>query len=139
MKKIYDNDRDYVNEVVSKGVKAKRGKQMKITNSVELNRQYEMVKSAEGQTAYQGKEMAVESDKEVKVSLSAEQKGKTVLTDEELEVAVQNALAMQSDINSVEEAERMIAAVNKKVLTRASEAMLAQANQTPPVVAELTK
>lgn len=113
---------------------------MKVANNVDLNRQYEMTKAVDAQVEKQGKENTTPAvDKEVEVSLSSEQRGKTVLTDEELEVAVQNALAMQSDIKNVEEAERMIAAVNKKVLARASEAMLAQANQTPPVVAELTK
>lgn len=75
----------------------------------------------------------------VAVSLSSKQERIAVLSDEELQSALENVLSSKSDIQNVQQADEMIARANKRILENANESILAQANQTPPMVAELTQ
>lgn len=111
---------------------------MKITMNMDVTRQTGATYTQDyKQVSSNAKADATE--KAVEVSLSEEQIRKSVVTDEELQCAIENVLSSESGIYDVQQAEKMVAEANKKILENANEAVLSQANQTPPVVAELTQ
>ena len=77
-------------------------------------------------------------EKAVEVSISKTRIQNAVMSEEELQCALENLLVSQSDVYDVQQAENMIAEINKNILANANEAVLAQANQTPDMVTELT-
>lgn len=77
-------------------------------------------------------------EKAVEVSFSVEQSNRAVLSDDELQCALENLLVSQNDVYDVQQAEQMISRVNCNILANANEAVLAQVNQTPAMVMELT-
>ncbi len=110
---------------------------MKITTNMDVNKQIGAAYVSDNKTVMK-KEKNDISEKAVEVSLSTEQSNRTVLSDEELQCALENLLVSQNDVYDVQQAEQMIAKVNSNILTNANEAVLAQANQTPAMVVELT-
>lgn len=117
---------------------AEKGIIMRIESNVELTKQTDV---KEIKTKLENSKENVQSestgDSTVEVSISTQQKG--ILSDEELQCAIENVLASQSSILDVTQAAEMIAQANKNILAHANEAILAQANQTKPMVAELTQ
>lgn len=113
---------------------------MIISNKLDVTKQPEIAYTPENTTA-KAKEAEKPSvpNRVVEVSLSAEQERKAVLSDEELQCAIENVLSAQSSVYDVAQAEEMIAQANRRILEQADEAVLAQANQTPPMVSELTQ
>lgn len=112
---------------------------MRIASSnVELTKQTDVNEiKAKSETLKENKQSEINDDSTVEVSISAQQKG--ILSDEELQCAIENVLASQSSIIDVTQAAEMIAQANKNILEHADEAILAQANQTKPMVSELTQ
>ena len=110
---------------------------MKITTNMDVNKQIGAAYVVDNKATMR-KEKNDTSQKAVEVSLSTEQGSRTVLSDDELQCALENLLVSQNDVYDVRQAEQMIAKVNSNILTNANEAVLAQANQTPAMVVELT-
>ena len=90
-------------------------------------------------TKVQEQTTAQAADKEVEVSISDVNSRKSVLSDDELNVALENVLASQSNILDVDKADDMIRAANRRILENANDSVLAQANQSSDVVKELCK
>lgn len=111
---------------------------MKITTNMDVNKQTGATYLTESK-AVNKNEKADRPEKAVEVSLSAEQSRSTVLSDEELQCALENLLVSQNNVYDVQQAEKMITEANRNILANANEAVLAQANQTPPMVTELTQ
>lgn len=114
-----------------------KGKHMKITTNMDVNKQIGAAYVSENKPAAE-KEKPDVTEKAVEVSLSTEQSGRAVLSDEELQCALENLLVSQNSVYDVWQAEQMIAQANKNILENANESILAQANQTPAMVTELT-
>lgn len=113
---------------------------MRITSNRDVNTQQGVRYAQDIQSDIQDRNVSKEKlDSGVKVSFSIEQKRKAILSDEELNCALENVLASDSNIYDVQEAERMISEANRNIFANANESILAQANQTPPMVAELTQ
>lgn len=110
---------------------------MKITTNMDVNKQIGAAYVSDNKAATK-KEKADVQEKAVEVSLSTEQNGRTVLTDEELQCALENLLVSQNNVYDVQQAEQMIAEANRNILANANDSVLAQANQTPVMVTELT-
>lgn len=115
-----------------------KGKRMKITMNMDVSRQTGATYTQENKLVNKNNQVD-SSQKTVEVSLSEEQVRKSVVTDEELQCAIENVISSESGIYDVQQAEKMIDEVNKKILANANEAVLSQANQTPPMVTELTQ
>lgn len=113
---------------------------MIISNNRDITKQSEVTYTPENTTnTAKEVEKAPTPNRVVEVSLSAEQQRKAVLSDEELQCAIENVLSAQSSVYDVAQAEEMIAQANRRILEQSDEAVLAQANQTPPMVSELTQ
>lgn len=118
---------------------------MLVTNHMEVNKQPEQnyttaVSKEEAGTKVQEQTTAQQTaDTEVEVAISESNINSTVLSDAELQNALENVLASQSSAMSVEQADAMIRAANKNILVNANESILAQANQTAQMVTELSK
>lgn len=117
---------------------------MLVTNHMEVNKQPEQNYSSTISKEESGKNVqeqttAQVSDKGVEVALSDANMRSTVLTEEELNSALENILASQSGIMDVEKADEMIRTANQRILANANESVLAQANQTTQMVKELSK
>lgn len=110
---------------------------MKITTNMDVNKQTGAAYLSDNKSAIKN-EKPQAFEKAVEVSLSEEQKYST-LSEDEFQCALENLLVSQSDLYDVQQAEEMIAGVNRNILANANEAVLAQANQTPVMVAELTQ
>ena len=115
---------------------------MLVTNHMEVNKKPEQnyttaLSKEEPGTKVQA--TAQEADKEVEVSISDVNSRKSVLSDDELNVALENVLASQSNILDVDKADDMIRAANRRILENANDSVLAQANQSSDVVKELCK
>lgn len=110
---------------------------MKITTNMDVNKQIGAAYVADNK-ASAVKEKKDMSEKAVEVSLSTENSGRAVLSEEELQCALENLLVSQNDVSDVQQAEQMITEINRNILANANEAVLAQANQTPAMVVELT-
>lgn len=111
---------------------------MRIASNVELTKQTDVNEiKAKPETLKENIQPEINNDSTVEVSISTQQKG--ILSDEELQCAIENVLASQSSIMDVTQAAEMIAQANRNILEHADEAVLAQANQTKPMVAELTQ
>ncbi|MBQ6996345.1 MAG: hypothetical protein IJN64_17955 [Lachnospiraceae bacterium] len=110
---------------------------MKITTNMDVNKQIGAAYVSDNK-AVMKREKNDTPEKVVEVSLSTEQRNRTVLSDEELQCALENLLVSQNNVYDVQQAEQMIAKVNRNILANANEAVLAQANQTPAMVVELT-
>lgn len=111
---------------------------MKITTNMDVNKQIGATYIQDNKPVNKN-EKADMPEKAVEVSLSDEQKRSVTLSDEELQCAIENILVSQSSVYDVQQAEKMIAEVNRNILANANEAVLAQANQTPAMVTELTQ
>ncbi len=111
---------------------------MKITMNMDVSRQTGATYVQEQRQAEKANKPETEK-KSVELSLSEEQSRKATLTDAEVQCAIENILASESGIYDVQQAEQMVAEVNKRILANADDAVLTQANQTPPMVAELTQ
>ena len=117
---------------------------MLVTNHMEVSKKPEQnyttaLSKEEPGTKVQEQTTAQVADKEVEVSISDVNSRKSALSEEELNVALENVLASQSNIWDVEQANVMIQAANKNILSNANDAVLAQANQTTQMVTELSK
>ena len=117
---------------------------MLVTNHMEVNKQPEQNYSApiskeEPGKVVQEQTIAQAPAKEIEVAISGANMKSSVLTEDELNSALENILASQSGIMDVEKADEMIRAANKKILANANESVLAQANQTKEMVKELSK
>lgn len=110
---------------------------MKITTNMDVNKQIGAAYVSDNKAAMKNEKVDTQ-EKAAELSLSTEQNGRTVLTDEELQCALENLLVSQNNVYDVQQAEQMIAEVNRNILENANEAVLAQANQTPAMVVELT-
>ena len=111
---------------------------MKITTNMDVNTQKGVLQAQENKPVNKN-EKANTPEKAVEVSFSSETNRNKVLSDEELQCAIENVLASQSSVYDVEQAEKMIAEANRNILANSNEAVLSQANQTPPMVTELTQ
>ena len=117
---------------------------MLVTNHMEVSKKpgqnYTAALSREESGAkVQEQTTAQAADKEIKVEISDANSRSIVLSDVELQSALENVLASQSNVLDVEQADDMIRAANRKILENADDAVLAQANQTTQMVAELSK
>lgn len=113
---------------------------MRIANNVDVSKQQDVRYTQDTQSEIQNRSVKQDaSDKAVELSLSAGQGRKAVLTDEELQCALENVMASQSSVYDVQQPEKMIAEANRNILKNAADSVLAQANQTPPMVTELTQ
>lgn len=110
---------------------------MKITTNMDVNKQTGATYTADNKLVNKNEKNEA-AEKAVEVSISTEQRYNS-LSDEELQCALENLLGSQSSLYDVQQAEEMIAGVNRNILANANEAVLAQANQTPAMVAELTQ
>lgn len=115
-----------------------KGKRMKITMNMDVSRQTGASYTQENKSVNKNTQ-TTSTEKTVEVSLSEEQIRKSVVTEEELQCAIENVMSLESGIYDVQQAEKMIADANRKILANANEAVLSQANQTPPMVTELTQ
>ena len=105
---------------------------MLVTNHMEVSKKPEQnyttaLSKEEPGTKVQERTTAQAADKEVEVSIS------------DVNVALENVLASQSDILDVDKADDMIRAANRRILENANDSVLAQANQSSDVVKELCK
>ena len=117
---------------------------MLVTNHMEVNKQPEQNYAATLSKEEPGKKVqeqttAQAADKEIEVAISDANSRSTVVSDAELQTALENVLASQSNVMDVEQANAMIQAANKNILANANDAVLAQANQTTQMVTELSK
>ena len=117
---------------------------MLVTNHMEVNKKPEqnypaVLSKEESGTKVQEQTTAQAADKEVEVAISDVNSRKSVLSDDELNVALENVLASQSNILDVDKADDMIRAANRRILENANDSVLAQANQSSDVVKELCK
>ncbi len=117
---------------------------MLVTNHMEVNKKPEqnytaVLSKEESGTKVQEQTTAQVADKEVEVAISDVNSRKSVLSDDELNVALENVLASQSNILDVDKADDMIRAANRRILENANDSVLAQANQSSDVVKELCK
>ncbi len=117
---------------------------MLVTNHMEVNKKPEQNYTAALSKEEPGKKVqeqttAQAADKEIEVAISDANSRSTVLSDAELQTALENVLASQSNVMDVEQANAMIQAANKNILANANDAVLAQANQTTQMVTELSK
>ena len=117
---------------------------MLVTNHMEVNKKPEQnyktaLSKEEPGAKVQEQTTAKAADKEIEVAISDVNSRKSVLSEDELNVALENVLASQSSVMDVEQANAMIQAANKKILENANDAVLTQANQTTQIVAELFK
>lgn len=110
---------------------------MKITNNVTQNVQADQDYTKKLQKKTNTNSQENNAGNGIEVSLSTE--SSNLLTYQELQCAIENIAASQSSIISIEQAEEMISRANKNILDNSNEAVLAQANQSAPSVAELTK
>ena len=111
---------------------------------MEVNKQPEQKYAATFSKEEPGKKVqeqttAQAADKEIEVAISDTTSKSSVLSEEELNVALENVLASQSNILDVDKADDMIRAANRRILENASDSVLAQANQTSEMVKELFK
>ena len=117
---------------------------MLVTNHMEVNKQPEQKYAATLSKEEPGKKVqeqttAQAADKEIEVEISDTTSKSSVLSEEELNVALENVLASQSNILDVDKADDMIRAANRRILENANDSVLAQANQTSEMVKELFK
>lgn len=117
---------------------------MLVTNHMEVNKQPEQKYAATLSKEEPGKKVqeqttAQAADKEIEVAISDTTSKSSVLSKEELNVALENVLASQSNILDVDKADDMIRAANRRILENANDSVLAQANQTSEMVKELFK
>lgn len=117
---------------------------MLVTNHMEVNKQPEQNYAATLSKEEPGRKVqeqttAQAADKEIEVAISDTTSKSSVLSEEELNVALENVLASQSNILDVDKADDMIRAANRRILENANDSVLAQANQTAQMVAELSK
>ncbi len=117
---------------------------MLVTNHMEVNKQPEQKYAATLSKEEPGKKVqeqttAQAADKEIEVAISDATSKSFVLSEEELNVALENVLASQSNILDVDKADDMIRAANRRILENANDSVLAQANQTSEMVKELFK
>lgn len=117
---------------------------MLVTNHMEVNKQPEQKYAATLSKEEPGKKVqeqttAQAADKEIEVAISDTTSKSSVLSEEELNVALENVLASQSNILDVDKADDMIRAANRRILENANDSVLAQANQTSEMVKELFK
>ncbi len=117
---------------------------MLVTNHIEVNKQPEQKYAATLSKEEPGKKVqeqttAQAADKEIEVAISDTTSKSSVLSEEELNVALENVLASQSNILDVDKADDMIRAANRRILENANDSVLAQANQTSEMVKELFK
>lgn len=117
---------------------------MLVTNHMEVNKKPEQnyttaLSKEESGTKVQEQTTAKAADKEVEVAISDVNSRKSVLSDDELNVALENVLASQSNILDVDKADDMIRLANRRILENANDSVLAQANQSSDVVKELCK
>lgn len=117
---------------------------MLVTNHMEVSKKPEQnyttaLSKEEPGTKVQEQTTAQVADKEVEVAISDVNSRKSVLSDDELNVALENVLASQSNILDVDKADDMIRAANRRILENANDSVLAQANQSSDVVKELCK
>lgn len=117
---------------------------MLVTNHMEVNKQPEQKYAASLSKEEPGKKVqeqttAQAADKEIEVAISDTTSKSSVLSEEELNVALENVLASQSNILDVDKADDMIRAANRRILENANDSVLAQANQTSEMVKELFK
>lgn len=117
---------------------------MLVTNHMEVNKQPEQKYAATLSKEEPGKKVqeqttAQAADKEIEVAISDTTSKSFVLSEEELNVALENVLASQSNILDVDKADDMIRAANRRILENANDSVLAQANQTSEMVKELFK
>ncbi len=110
---------------------------MKITTNMDVNKQTGANYTLDNKPVNKNEKVDV-TEKAAEVSLSTERRC-NALSDEELQCALENLLVSQSSVYDVQQAEEMIAGVNRNIFANANEAVLAQANQTPAMVAELTQ
>ena len=106
-----------------------------LTNSVNNS----MLTTKKPGTKVQEQTTAQAADKEIEVAISDTTSKSSVLSEEELNVALENVLASQSNILDVDKADDMIRAANRRILENANDSVLAQANQTSEMVKELFK
>ena len=111
---------------------------MEVNKKPEQNYTAVLSKEESG-TKVQEQTTAQVADKEVEVAISDVNSRKSVLSDDELNVALENVLASQSNILDVDKADDMIRAANRRILENANDSVLAQANQSSDVVKELCK
>lgn len=109
---------------------------MKITMNMDVTRQTGATYTQEQKLVNNNVKMD-STEQTVEVSLSESQVRKSVVTEEELQCAIENIISSESGIYDVQQAEKMVAEANKKILENANDAVLSQANQTPPMVTEL--
>ena len=117
---------------------------MLVTKHMEVNKQPEQKYAATLSKEEPGKKVqeqttAQAADKEIEVAISDTTSKSSVLSEEELNVALENVLASQSNILDVDKADDMIRAANRRILENANDSVLAQANQTSEMVKELFK
>lgn len=117
---------------------------MLVTNHMEVNKQPEQKYAATLSKEEPGKKVqeqttAQAADKEIEVAISDTTSKSSVLSEEELNVALENVLASQSNILDVDKADDMIRTANRRILENANDSVLAQANQTSEMVKELFK
>lgn len=117
---------------------------MLVTNHMEVNKQPEQKYVATLSKEEPGKKVqeqttAQAADKEIEVAISDTTSKSSVLSEEELNVALENVLASQSNILDVDKADDMIRTANRRILENANDSVLAQANQTSEMVKELFK
>ena len=117
---------------------------MLVTNHMEVNKQPEQKYAATLSKEEPGKKVqeqttAQAADKEIEVAIADTTSKSSVLSEEELNVALENVLASQSNILDVDKADDMIRAANRRILENANDSVLAQANQTSEMVKELFK
>ena len=117
---------------------------MLVTNHMEVSKKPEQnyttaLSKEEPGTKVQEQTTAQAADKEIEVAISDANSRSTVFSDADLQTALENGLASQSNVMDVEQANAMIQAANKNILANANDAVLAQANQSSDVVKELCK
>lgn len=113
---------------------------MLVTNNMEVtNKPMAAMPKDDNGARVQEQTAAQTADQEIEVAISAANINSSILTEDELNSALENVLASQSSVMDVEQADSMIREALGNIYTNADDSVLAQANQTPPMVAELTK
>lgn len=111
---------------------------MKITTAMDVNIQQGVLQTQENKPVSKN-EKANEPGKAAEVALSSEKDRNKALSEDELQCAIENVLSSQSSLFDIEQAEQLIAKANRNIFANANDAVLSQANQTSPMVTELTK
>ena len=114
------------------------------TNHMDVNKKPEQnyktaLSKEEPGTKVQEQTTAKAADREIEVAISDVNSRKSVLSDDELNVALENVLASQSNILDVDKADDMIRAAKRRIVEDANDSVLAHANQSSDVVKELCK